>query len=644
MSRINLLISLLLCLNLAFGQQNERIICFHSDIKIDTEGRSEVTEHIKVYAAGNEIKRGIVRELPLSCKDNKGRLLRVNYDVLSVKCNGDITKYNIKKESGKLAIYIGDKDVHLNPGEYEYTIIYESYGLIGLYEEFDELYWNVTGNEWDYPIMQASASITLPDNAIAKSTDFYTGLSGSKNKNCTVEDQGNVQIFTTTQRLAPHENLSVVVAFPRDIISRPPPPTGLIALWNDYSKEISLFIVLLICLCYFLISYRKAGKYIDKPAIIPTFTPPRNMSPASVNYIFTNGYKNAAFTATFVEMAVKGAINICCENESTSSKKMKYSLFNKMNTEKLLPEEREIHDAVFKGKETIEINKNNSKNFYNAGTILRKTMEKQWNLKDYFRENRGHIALGGFLLILIFALYVFVTGVSDEVVFALMLASPFVALVVAFLFSSGLDSEIGCQSYIAGFFVSFLLIGYVWVEVCEENISAGIHWLSAGFFVVMSLLYIVYSKSIKTTFTAEGVKIIAELKGFKMYMKTAEEHRLNILNPPERTPKLFEKLLPYAIALGVSNEWCKKFNDVLNKVNYNPEWYNSGKNMHTMRFEKTFSTMGTSLSSSIASSVRSSAGRISSSGRSSGSSSWSSGSGGRGYSGGGRGGGGGRGW
>jgi len=57
---------------------------------------------------------------------------------------------------------------------------------------------------------------------------------------------------------------------------------------------------------------------------------------------------------------------------------------------------------------------------------------------------------------------------------------------------------------------------------------------------------------------ADDAQLSAEIDGFKMYIKTAEKHRLNMLTSPERTPELFEKPLPYFIALDVVNDWCKK--------------------------------------------------------------------------------------
>jgi uncharacterized membrane protein YgcG len=162
-----------------------------------------------------------------------------------------------------------------------------------------------------------------------------------------------------------------------------------------------------------------------------------------------------------------------------------------------------------------------------------------------------------------------------------------------------------------------------------------IYWQSALFFALPSVLFWLYARRMKWL-TADGARFIAELEGFKMYLKTAEEHRLNMLTPPERTPELFERLLPYAIALDLSNEWCYKFGDVLKTFDYRPGWYRSDHDFSEGISAAGFTTAFTSLSTSFGQKV----GSVSSSG----SRGWSSGSGGGGFSGGGGGGGGGRGW
>ncbi len=133
--------------------------------------------------------------------------------------------------------------------------------------------------------------------------------------------------------------------------------------------------------------------------------------------------------------------------------------------------------------------------------------------------------------------------------------------------------------------------------------------------------------------TVPGRKLLDQLEGFRMYLATAEEDRLNVLHPPEKTPELFERYLPYALALDCENEWNAKFAAVLAAAAAAgaaaPAWY-SGRHWDSGRTGGFTDSLGSSLSSSVAS-ASTAPGR-------------SSGSGGGGSSGGGGGGGGGSGW
>jgi uncharacterized membrane protein len=105
--------------------------------------------------------------------------------------------------------------------------------------------------------------------------------------------------------------------------------------------------------------------------------------------------------------------------------------------------------------------------------------------------------------------------------------------------------------------------------------------------------------------TLHGRKIMDEIEGLKMYLSVAEKERLNFLNPPERTPELFEKFLPYAIALGVENEWGDQFTSVFSRLEeqggqYHPSWYH-GHHISRFGVANFTSSLGSSLSSSISS-------------------------------------------
>ena len=158
------------------------------------------------------------------------------------------------------------------------------------------------------------------------------------------------------------------------------------------------------------------------------------------------------------------------------------------------------------------------------------------------------------------------------------------------------------------------------------------------FTIFLVMLFLSYRFLIKQP-SIERLQRQADIEGFLMYMKAAEEKQIQFANSPALTPQLFEKLLPFAMALGIDKIWGEKFKDIIQQgmqdKTYQPSWY-VGSNFNTFNFH----SIGNDITSTISSS--SIAPSTSSSGGSSGS--WSSGSSGGGSSGGGGGGGGGGGW
>lgn len=204
---------------------------------------------------------------------------------------------------------------------------------------------------------------------------------------------------------------------------------------------------------------------------------------------------------------------------------------------------------------------------------------------------------------------------------------------------------------------------------CERNISIGLHKENGGIFFesngwyiakgagvasiaifiiiifksfqsgVLTLITVLCLIVITTIFfriiprrTVLGRQVQDEIEGFKMFLSVTEKDRMNFHNPPERTPELFEKFLPFALALGVENKWAEQFEDVFKKIGpdgYSPSWYH-GNALAVGSLSGFTDKMSSEMNSVIASSSTPPGS--------------SSGSGGGGSSGGGGGGGGGGGW
>ena len=108
--------------------------------------------------------------------------------------------------------------------------------------------------------------------------------------------------------------------------------------------------------------------------------------------------------------------------------------------------------------------------------------------------------------------------------------------------------------------------------------------------------------------TMLGRRILDRIEGFKMFLGATEADRLQRMVPAERTPELYEKYLPYALALGVEQAWTEQFADVLATAmrpdgsGYHPGWY-SGSGFDSARVGSFAGAVGSSLSGAIAAST-----------------------------------------
>jgi uncharacterized membrane protein YgcG len=539
----------------------------------------------------------------------------VDIDVLSVTCNGENETYSTKLSGNDIEIRIGNADVLLKPGEYEYAITYSSRGHIGFFDGYDELYWNVTGFS-DFVIEQASATVTLPDGATALKTYAYTGEKGAKGKDYGVEDRGNVQVFTVTRPFAPNEGLTVSVAFPSGIIERTPQSESLSA-GDESSSGVAFLFFLATCGLLALLYF--PSKRAVSGVVFPQFTAPNNMSPGAVNYLYRQKYENKAFTADILQFAVKGALLI-------SKIKRSYKLDNTSDVSRLSDEELIIHSRLFKDQEQIDL-RSSSDDLCGTKCLHETNIEKAYNIENYYRKRTKQIFLGLAVIILLPSLYMYLIEDLEGIFFSG--AATFWFLIMSFFAAYAKSKHkipfwtVCCS--ILGILFFFGMLSQSYENNFYFNGATNLYLVASG------LLYTRFAYNLFLP-TKKSAQVIADIKGLRMYMKVAEQHRLNILNPPDQTPVHFEKLLPYAIALNVANEWCKRFAAVLKVANYQPAWSADTFDNHSW----------SSFNSSFAQSFNSSVSNSSTS--SSGSSDWGSGSSGGGSSGGGGGGGRTRGW
>ncbi|HJT97712.1 MAG TPA: DUF2207 domain-containing protein, partial [Rhodanobacteraceae bacterium] len=140
---------------------DERILDFHSDITIAPDAGMDVAETIRVRAEGNQIRHGIYRDFPTDYRDDLGNRVHVAFEPATLTRDGSDEPFHTEGQDNGIRVYFGSESTLLPPGEYTYVLRYRTTRQLGFFADHDELYWNVTGNGWDFPIDAASATVAL---------------------------------------------------------------------------------------------------------------------------------------------------------------------------------------------------------------------------------------------------------------------------------------------------------------------------------------------------------------------------------------------------------------------------------------------------------------------------------------------------
>lgn len=541
--------------------------------RADPQGTLQVTEDIKLTY--NDFNHGILRAIPERYKSHS---LQLHINSVSSP-SGAPTEYTTYTSGGNKVLKIGDPDRTIT-GQQEYIITYTLQNVITFYDNHDELYWDVNGDQWDQQFEKVSVHLTVPTDAkITQGPVCFTGGFGSTNHDCTISSTGNTTDITTIVPLTGHQTLSYVVGFEKGYFTAP--------TWLDTASEYTVvaakFLVpfLLLSTTSFLWWWSRGRDAKGRGVIVPQYDAPQGMKALEVGTVYDFDVQNKDITATIIDLAIRHYIKITETKVKKTLQKdtTEYSLqllnadFSALN-----PNEQQILKGLFDDSPvgtTVEINKLKNK-LYTTATKVGKQVEKDLTDQGYFRSNpksAGKLLSGIAVVVGIILFYAFgVIGLPGGIGLGL-------GLVVLFIFAHAMPAR-----------------------------------------------------------TPKGVETLEHIKGLKMYMEVAEKDRIEKLQSPNapyaahspeptKTVELFEKLLPFAIVLGVEKQWGEQFKSLYTTP---PDWYSG----NWTTFNALYLT--NSLNQGFNSVVNTAFTAPSSSG--------SSGFGGGGFSGGGGGGGGGGGW
>ncbi|ODT79609.1 MAG: hypothetical protein ABS76_18680 [Pelagibacterium sp. SCN 64-44] len=635
MRLLRALSALFLLVALAFpALAREEIRDFAADVTLRTDGSVQVVETLEVNAEGIDIRRGIFRDIPTVMLDAQGRKLRSSLEVESVSRDGRAEPFEVERMGDFRRIWIGDSSAFLRPGAHRYVITYTMTRMARSFEDHDELYWNATGNYWIFPILRSSARVHLPPGAVIDRMVGYTGTAGATESAVTLTRLSDSEAAITTNRaLGPGEGMSFAISFQKGALV---PPQGLDALlaWLSDLREIVLPILgVVLVLAYNFSAWNAVGRDPPKGTIIPLFHPPKGFSPPLVHYVHNWGFSNAGWTAltsAIFDLGVKGLVTIVNPDKTLSVK-----VTGKEPAEPLPEPERLLFDW-FSQKGSVTIDKGEGLEIGKRRVEFVQAIERE-NRLTWFRNNTFFVVLG----FLIAAAILLAMVIFEVLEFEWLLVAAVVGVI--------LGAVVG---FVRGLWRGRSILRFiplVWIGVVGFNMMAGIADFATGIsinaaavaaasIVMITLIFAVLMRAP----TVQGRKIMDQIDGFKLYLETAEKNRLNIVGEPPMSVERFERILPFAITLGVEKPWSEHFEAELSRNavsdarggSYQPLWYGgSPSSFSSGNFSRTISAASAGMAAAM---VAAQPVQASSSGFSSG--------GGGGSSGGGGGGGGGGGW
>lgn len=512
---------LLLFAGIASARAAEQINNFEAVLTINSDGSINVSEAI-AYDFGTEQKHGIYRDLPYKYQTASGNFKLRYSDFAVADGKGQAMNFTVESKGNNKRVKIGDANATVT-GAINYVINYKVERAINYFDDYDELYWNVTGNSWMTPIKQSKTTVILPASASADALRLacYTGPSGSADKcvssrlNFSAENTADKIIFSDDS-LRANEGVTIVVGLPKGIVNEPPAFRAYLEIAKDN------YIVLLPVIIFFYLFYlwKKSGKDPKgRGTIIAEFDAPDDLSPAEVGTIIDEQAQKKDISAEIIYLAVRGYIKIEKIQEKNILNADDYELTKiRTDTSGLNEFQNTLLKALFGENEKIKLADLKNKFLEDLNIITKKVyqsvVEKGYFSKNPQMERIKYSVLGVVIIIL---------GIFLKQFFGTI--------------------------YLASFAVSGLIV-------------------------------VIFSKFMPKK-TVKGVLAREHILGLKTYLSVAEKDRINFHNAPhlrqgfggqaEKNPQIFEKLLPYAMVLGVEKAWAKQFENIYLT---NPAWYN----------------------------------------------------------------------
>lgn len=323
---------------------------------------------------------------------------------------------------------------------------------------------------------------------------------------------------------------------------------------------LALTAVVAVC-AYYLIAWLLYGRDRKTGVLIAAYEPPRDLSPALLRYIWKKEFDDRTFWAGILSLVAKGIATMHGEDGSTRLRSTRVaSLERELPDEERLLAERFI-DNVRKGTVINMLDPKTALAVTDMAHSLRQSAVGRW-----FLENRRFVVVGASLSMIAllavaqphsleqFGVLVFTLAVMAPAAFYLF----FLTLRARDLYCAlrqNFDAAILRRAAMILAFIVCCMAGITLGGIILGNVFGWPFLIVTFFLAILNMLEVQWMKAP----TREGQTLLAEIEGFRHFLTSVERFPMQRSEAPSDGVGLYEKYLPYAVALEVEQAWCDRF-------------------------------------------------------------------------------------
>jgi len=506
-------LALLLCAAAppAAAQRSLAIQRFDARIAVGRDGTIDASETITARFTGSW--NGIYRTVPVEYRTPQGFNWTLALELVGAT---DAAGRPLRVDRERERHYLKYKIWVPRAQDTTRTVVlrYRARNGLRFFEDHDELYWNVTGDEWDVPIEAASARIELPAGATGVRAIAFNGVYGSTARDAEVAVEGTAVRVAMPQPLGFHEGLTAVVGWDKGLVAEPTAADrGLGFLASNWPLAIPIPVLI-----GMFAMWRRVGRDPRRLPIAVQYEPPDSLTPAEAGTLIDYTADMRDITATLVDLAVRGYLRIEEREERVllgligRREYLFHRLVPPAGARPLEPHETLVLDGVFEdGAEEVKLSDLDNE-FYRHLSGIRSAIFARLVERGLYRSRpdrvKGRWTIGAVVL-----------G----------------GIIIGFGSTLGARLELGLLPFVIAALASGLIV--------------------AAFGQAMPAR------------TVQGARALERVLGFEEFLGRVEGDRLQRV---VKTPEMFERFLPFAMAFRVERKWAKAFEGIYREP---PTWY-----------------------------------------------------------------------